>query len=392
MSAFGRSEPQALLETDPSLLDRLKDRWFSWRDGLVGSRRFRRWAAAFPLTRPIAQRRARGLFDLVAGFVYSQVLLACVRLRLFDMLAHEPQTLSALAPQLGLSEDAALRLLRAAVSLDLVEERSRGRFGLGPLGAPLVGDAAIASMVEHHADLYVDLADPVALLRGEARTSALASYWPYAAADAPDSLEAGRVSPYSALMSASQTLVSDEVLDAYSFDKHRRLLDVGGGEGTFLSAVAQRAPHLQLVLFDLPAVAERARVRFAEQGLAGRTTVAGGSFFSDPLPGGCDVISLVRVIFDHDDARALQILKAVRRAMPDGGTLLLTEPMAGTRGAEAMGDAYFGFYLLAMGKGRSRSASQLTELLTAAGFGDVRLLRNPMPLQTQVIVARPGRV
>jgi demethylspheroidene O-methyltransferase len=66
--------------------------------------------------------------------------------------------------------------------------------------------------------------------------------------------------------------------------------------------------------------------------------------------------------------------------------------MAGTRGAEAMGDAYFGFYLLAMGKGRSRSASQLTELLTAAGFGDVRLLRNPMPLQTQVIVARPGRV
>jgi len=190
MSAFGRSEPQALLEPDPSLLDRLKDRWFSWRDGLVGSRRFRRWAAAFPLTRPIAQRRARGLFDLVAGFVYSQVLLACVRLRLFDMLAHEPQTLSALAPQLGLSEDAALRLLRAAVSLDLVEERSRGRFGLGPLGAPLVGDAAIASMVEHHADLYVDLADPVALLRGEARTSALASYWPYAAADAPGSLDA----------------------------------------------------------------------------------------------------------------------------------------------------------------------------------------------------------
>ncbi|HOX66838.1 MAG TPA: methyltransferase [Burkholderiaceae bacterium] len=392
MSAFGRSEPQALLEPDPSLLDRLKDRWFSWRDGLVGSRRFRRWAAAFPLTRPIAQRRARGLFDLVAGFVYSQVLLACVRLRLFDMLAQEPQTLSALAPQLGLSEDAALRLLRAAVSLDLVEERSRGRFGLGPLGAPLVGDAAIASMVEHHADLYVDLADPVALLRGEARTSALASYWPYAAADAPGSLDAGRVSPYSALMSASQTLVSDEVLDAYSFDKHRRLLDVGGGEGTFLSAVAQRAPHLQLVLFDLPAVAERARVRFAEQGLAGRTTVAGGSFFSDPLPAGCDVISLVRVIFDHDDARALQILKAVRRAMPDGGTLLLTEPMAGTRGAEAMGDAYFGFYLLAMGKGRSRSASQLTELLTAAGFGDVRLLRNPMPLQTQVIVASAGRV
>jgi demethylspheroidene O-methyltransferase len=392
MEPIGALSPKVELSSSASWLDRVGDRWCAWRDGLVGTRRFRRWAAGFPLTRPIARKRARGLFDLVAGFVYSQVLLACVRLRLFDMLAEEPQTLTALAPRLGLSEEAALRLLMAAVSLELVEHRSHGRFGLGPLGAPLVGDAAITSMVEHHAELYVDLADPVALLRGEARTSALAQYWPYAAYDAPGALQADRVTPYSALMSASQTLVSDEVLDAYSFEHHRRLLDVGGGEGTFLSAVAPRAPHLKLVLFDLPAVAERARIKFAEQGLTDRATVAGGSFFSDPLPTGCDVISLVRVIFDHDDARALQILKAVRRALPDDGTLLLTEPMSGTRGAEAMGDAYFGFYLLAMGKGRSRSVGQLTDLLVAAGFGDVRLLRNPMPLQTQLIVARPARV
>jgi demethylspheroidene O-methyltransferase len=108
------------------------------------------------------------------------------------------------------------------------------------------------------------------------------------------------------------------------------------------------------------------------------------------LPTGADVISLVRVIFDHDDARALSILKAVRRALPEGGTLLLAEPMSETPGAEAMGDAYFGFYLLAMGKGRARSAGRLTDMLHQAGFGDVRLLRNPMPLQTQVILARPA--
>lgn len=387
---LGALRPNSDLLEPLSWVDRLRDRWCAWRDGQIGSRSFRRWAAAFPLTRPVAQRRAKGLFDLVAGFVYSQVLLACVRLRVFDLLASTPQTAAALAPRLGLTEDAAQRLLAAAVSLGLLERRSRGRYGLGPLGAPLVGDAAISAMIEHHSTLYVDLADPVALLRGESRSAAMAQYWPYAAADAPDALESDRVSPYSALMSASQSLVSDEVLEAYSFSTHRRLLDVGGGEGTFLSAVAAHAPHLQLVLFDLPAVADRARVRFAEQGLADRTTAVGGSFFSDALPTGCDLISLVRVIFDHDDARALLILKAVRRALPENGTLLLTEPMSGTPGAEAMGDAYFGFYLLAMGKGRSRSARQLTELLHAAGFGDVRLLRNPMPLQTQVIVARPA--
>ena len=376
-------------EPSPSLVERCVDGFCSWRDGLVANPRFRRWAAAFPLTRPLAQKRASGLFDLVAGFVYSQVLLACVRLRLFDMLAEGPQTLAVLAPRLGLSEDAALRLLAAAVSLKLVARRSGGRYGLGPLGAPMVGDAAIASMVEHHTTLYADLRDPVALLRGEGHSSALSQYWPYADADAPDALASDRVSPYSALMSASQPLVSDEVLEAYSLKNHRCLLDVGGGEGTFLTAVAAHAPHLQLMLFDLPAVAERAKLRLAEQGLGARATTFGGSFFSDPLPTGADVISLVRVIFDHDDARALMILKAVRRALPADGTLLLTEPMAGTRGAEAMGDAYFGFYLLAMGKGRARSAERLTSMLHEAGFGEVRLVRNPMPLQTQLIVARP---
>ena len=60
------------------------------RDRLLASRRFQRWAAAFPLTRPIARRRARALFDLCAGFVYSQVLFACVRLKLFDALAAGP--------------------------------------------------------------------------------------------------------------------------------------------------------------------------------------------------------------------------------------------------------------------------------------------------------------
>lgn len=377
-------------EPGPTLIERCVDAYCDWRDGLVGTARFRRWAAAFPLTRPVARKRASGLFDLVAGFVYSQVLLACVRLKLFDLLAEGPQTVAALAPRLGLSEDATLRLLAAAVSLKLLNRRSRGRYGLGPLGAPMVGDAAIASMVEHHATLYADLRDPVALLRGEGASSALSQYWPYAAADAPDALESDRVSPYSALMSASQPLVSDEVLAAYSLDRHRCLLDVGGGEGTFLMAVARHAPHLKLMLFDLPAVAQRARQKFADMGLADRATTHGGSFFSDPLPTGADVISLVRVIFDHDDARALMILKAVRRALPDDGTLLLTEPMAGTPGAEAMGDAYFGFYLLAMGKGRARSADRLTEMLHEAGFGDVRLVRNPMPLQTQLILARPS--
>jgi len=367
------------------------DRWFAWRNRLLASPAFQRRAAAFALTRPIARRRARQLFDLVAGFVYSQVLLACVRLKLFDVLAEGPQTVAALSARLSVPSDGMLRLLAAAVSLQLVERRGGDRYGLGSLGATMVGNTAVAAMVEHHGALYADLDDPLALLRGKVQATEVARYWAYGDASLPAAANAAaaeRVRRYSALMSASQPLVAEQILDAYSLACHRCLLDVGGGEGTFLAAAAARTPTLDLMLFDLPAVAERAQSRLSAQGLAARAKVTGGDFLRDPLPKGADVATLVRVIHDHDDPQALAILQAVRRALPAGGTLLLAEPMSDTPGAEPIGDAYFGFYLLAMGRGRPRTTAELSGLLLAAGFGQVRQLPTRMPLQSGLLLAR----
>ena len=141
---------------------------------------------------------------------------------------------------------------------------------------------------------------------------------------------------------------------------------------------------------DLPAVAERARARFAAAGLAPRADAVGGDFLSAPLPRGADVISLVRVIHDHDDPAASAILRAVRAALPPDGTLLLAEPMSGTPGAEPIGDAYFGFYLLAMGRGRARTPAELAALLEAAGFDRIRRLRTRTPLLVSLMVAQPA--
>jgi demethylspheroidene O-methyltransferase len=323
------------------------------------------------------------------------VLLACVRLNVFELLAAGPLEAGDLAQRLDLGAEGADRLVSAAVSLELLERRSGGRVALGRLGAPLVGNRAVVSMIEHHATLYTDLTDPVALLRREGRPS-MAGYWPYAAADggpSPAALSPERVAEYSALMSASQPLVTREVTQAYRFDRHRVLLDVGGGEGSFITAVAAQAPQLQLMLFDLPAVAERARQRLAAAGLAGRAQTFGGDFFNDELPRGADLVSLVRVAFDHPDEKVLKLLKAVRRALPEDGTVLLAEPLSQVAGVEAMGDAYFGFYLLAMGRGRPRSAAQLSALLQQAGFDAARTVPTHMPLQTGLLVARcrPGQ-
>ncbi len=366
------------------------DRWREARDRILTDPRFRRWARFFPFTRFVARRRAGQLFDLCAGFVYTQVLLACVRLRLFEILAPRALPVAELAARLSLEPAAAERLLRAAASLGLVERRRGDRFGLGPLGAAMAGDEGLAAMIEHDAILYADIADPVRLLRERGAGTGLAGYWPYAGTPEPGRLGDGAVSSYTRLMAASAPLVAEEVLAAYPFGRHECLLDVGGGDGAFLSMAARRHPSLRAILFDLPPVAARATARFAREGLADRARAIGGSFRSDPLPQGADVATLVRILHDHDDDLALAILQAVHRALPPGGTLVIAEPMSGVAGAERMADAYFGFYLLAMGTGRARSPDELGALLREAGFRPPRRLPTRIPVAAQVLVSMRG--
>lgn len=361
----------------------LGDVWLRLRNGVYASPGFQRWAARFPLTRGVASRRAAHLFDLCAGFVYSQVLQAAVQTGLLHALQHRPASAAELAPQLDLPPAAAERLLSAAAALQLAEALRDGRYALGIAGADLMGNPAALALIEHHALFYRDLSDPVALLRGSTAPTELSSFWSYVRdTDAADS-----VARYSELMSGSLPLLAQDVIEAYPFARHARLLDVAGGEGGFVQAVAERVPGLSLELFELPAVAARARKRLLNQGLAQRVSVVAGDMLHDALPRGADLVSLVRVVHDHDDADALRLLKAVRRALPARGKLLLAEPMAETRGAEPMGDAYFGFYLLAMGRGRPRTEHALRQLLLQAGFTRVSVAPTRRPILVRVLIA-----
>ncbi|MDP3600397.1 MAG: methyltransferase [Bosea sp. (in: a-proteobacteria)] len=368
----------------------LADRLAGWRNRLVASPRFQRFAASFPLTKPIAQRQSQALFDLCAGFVYAQVLQACVQLDLFRILEAGPRSVAELAPRLAMTESATERLLGAAAALDLVERRSGGRYGLAMLGAALLGNPGVGAMIAHHRLLYDDLADPLALLRGESRPTALSGYWGYATADQPAAAPPAEVAAYSALMAQSQHLVADDILAAYDFAQHRRILDVGGGEGAFLIRVAAQAKAPALTLFDLPAVAVRAQVRFEAEGLGPRAATFGGDMHRDALPGGADLVTLVRVLHDHDDAAVRALLARIRACLPPGGTLLIAEPMAGSADTRRMAEAYFAFYLLAMGSGRARSPEELTAFLREAGFTEIRTLRTRRPLLTGGMTARVG--
>ena len=374
-----------------------KLRWLNARNRMLMSPAFQRLAMRTPLLRGTARFHANAMFAVITGFVQTKALTATVDAGIIRRLAEGPADTAELAAVSGLPAEALQRLLGAAKAIDLVERAGPDLWVLGQRGAALSTNQGALAMIEHHKLFYDDLADPIAMLKGGRGQGKLAAFWTYAPAAGrgdPAAVDAaswegggdGAVAPYSALMAASQPMVAEQVLDAYRFGRHQCLMDVGGGHGAFLAAVAERHPGLAMKLFDLPAVVEGARASLAARGLS-HIALHGGSFRDDPLPRGADVISLVRICHDHDDQVVAALLKKAHAALPQGGRLLIAEPMAGTPGAEVMGDAYFGLYLWAMGSGRPRTVADYLALLASAGFASAREVPTALPMVTRLVVA-----
>ncbi len=371
-----------------------REKWLLARNRWLGDPGFQRWSMRLPLLRRVAQHHAVSMFGVITGFVYTKTLTAAVDAGVIAALAKAPASSETLAASAGLAPAAMARLLAAAQAIDLVEPLPGDRWTLGERGAALANNKGALAMIEHHKLFYDDLADPLAMLQRGRGGGKLADFWSYAEAagqgtparaDAdPEAI--ARASAYSALMAASQPMVAEQVIAAHDFGRHRALLDIGGGHGAFVAEVAARHPGLGLAVFDLPPVAEAARSVLAARGL-GRVAVHGGSFRDDPLPQGADAISLVRILHDHDDAVVAALLGKIHAALPPGGRLIIAEPMAGTRGAEAMGDAYVGLYLWAMGSGRPRTGEAYRAMVKAAGFRRVREVPTPLPMVTRLLVA-----
>ncbi|MEO1136886.1 MAG: methyltransferase, partial [Pseudomonadota bacterium] len=265
------------------------------------------------------------MFDLCNGFVYSQILHACVRLDLLTALQERSRTIDEIADLTDLPRDGAGRLVRAAVALDILEPRSRDRFGLGEAGAAVLGSPGLQGMILHHEHFYEDLSDIVALLKGRSKSTALANYWLYSTQANGAPSDRTVMATYSELMRETQTQLADEILRAYPFKGHQHLMDVGGGDGAFLCEVHSRLPQLKLSLFDLPNVIDLARPRL--EALSVPVTPHSGDMFADAWPNSADVISLIRVCLDHDDDKVRVLLKRARAALKPGGVLLIAEPM-----------------------------------------------------------------
>jgi demethylspheroidene O-methyltransferase len=350
---------------------------------LALSPRFHALVERIPFLRRHARAEGRALFSVISGFVQSQVLLALVELRVLHLLAEGPAPAESLAARCRVTPARLAVLLQAGAALGLLRQR-RGFWHLTPRGGAFLAVPGLEAMVSHHAVLYRDLGDPAAFFRGET-TPELAGFWPYVLGPMAQG-DAAQSARYSALMQDSQALVAADTLRLVDLSDRHHLMDVGGGTGAFLQAVALRYPALRLTLFDLPEVLAGSHLAARIPGLSLRP----GSFRSDPLPDGADSISLLRVLYDHPDSLVAHLLSAAHAALPPGGRILVSEPMSGGSRPDAATDVYFAVYTLAMGTGRTRSAAEIGQALGKAGFTMIQPRPGPRRFITSVVEARRG--
>ncbi len=330
------------------------------------------------------------LFRMVTGYYVSRAIWVAATLGLADQLSAGPRDAGDLAKATDTHAPSLRRVLRLLASAGVFAEDADGRFSLTPIsqclrsGVPGSMRAAALLFGGRTQDTWRELLHSVRT--GEPGFARVFGTDPFAYMTEHPEMAA----LFDEAMADWTKQVAVATAAAYDFRQFRTVVDVGGGNGTLLAGILAATPGLRGIVFDLPHVAERARGRLAELGLADRSTAIGGDFFQE-VPQGHDAYVLKHVIHDWNDERAVTILKACRRAMGADAKLLLIEGVYPSRidqSPASQGAAANDVNMLVSTGGRQRSESEFRALYEAAGFTLTRLIPTP-PLQTRVIEGVP---
>ncbi len=338
---------------------------------------------------PGAARDLPTLMQLTSGFWVSNVLASAVELGVFALLDSRPGlTADGVARRLGISGRGSRQLLPACAALGLLAAAD-GRYRNSALadrhlvpGRPgyFGGFVRFRHAREYAAwgrlteALRTDL--PTAWDPGDERATV------FAAED--ESLRLFWEGAHPLSLACGEALAG-----ALDLSGARALLDVGGGTGACAIGLCRHLPELRATVYELPFVAELARVRVAEADMEERITVIDGDFLAADLPAGYDTVLLSSVLHNWDPASVATLLGKCHRALEPGGTVIVTELILDDAGAGPPGAALMGLNMLVetLG-GRSYTESEHRAGLAAAGFVDVRAV----PLEVmQANLALAGR-
>jgi O-methyltransferase domain len=319
----------------------------------------------------------------LADYIIPFTIRAICDLGVADHLVDGPRTVEELAAATGSHPPSLHRALRALASKGIFTETEPGTFDLTPLAQPLRGDHPVSLRAAY--PLLVPDIEAWAVFDHSIRTGEAAfdqvygeGYWTYMGAHADDSAR------FDASQQAATRLELRTVLPAYGWDELGTVVDVGGGNGTFLGGILARFPAMRGTLFDLPHVVAGAHERLADYGVADRCDVVGGSFF-EKIPEGADAYLLKRILYGWDDERATALLQAIRAAMRPDSRLLILEPVVQPGNEFDVGKLY-DLLLLCMVGGGARSRERIEELLAKA---QLRLARTVPTMMFPILEIRP---
>lgn len=255
------------------------------------------------------------IMRVASGFMAAKHLFAANELGLFEALADAPAAIEALAARTGLTPRAARISADAMVALELLERDGDLYRNSGVAAQFLAGRTP--------ADLrpFLRFWDRVSYPAWEALATCLSSGPPVEVFDLDDDLQAITSAGIEAvLMGPARALAH-----AVDFTLSSRILDIGGGTGSWSIAVAQAHPHIRATVLELPVVAEIARGRVGEAHLTERVDVAVGDAMAGELPEGHDAFLVANLIhyWAPDDNRDL--LRRIRAVAPSGARLLLAD-------------------------------------------------------------------
>lgn len=316
------------------------------------------------------------LLTLARVFQESRVLLTGAELDLFTLLSREPLTAGAAAARLGADERALAVELDALAAMGLLV-KADGTYRTAPDAACLSGDAAdsILPMLLHAAGLWDRWTNLTKKIGGT----------PLSQRPREDATRAfiGAMHVVSAPQAAG---LAAEV----KIGGARRLLDVGGGPGTYTAAFLRAVPALTATLFDLPPVVEIARERLSAAGLLGRVTLVPGNFETDELPGGHDLAWLSAIIHQNGPDQNDALYGRIFRALVPGGRLVVRDHVMESDRTRPRAGALFAVNMLVgTAQGGTYTFDEIRSGLGRAGFVRVRLLNEGERMDGLVEAFRP---
>jgi len=306
------------------------------------------------------------LTRMLAGAALSRAICTIAELGVADHIREgAPQPVAKLAQLTGAHEESLYRMLRFTAGYGVFRELGQRAFDHTPLSASLRTDAA--SSFRPAAQMFHRIFPAWDGLHHAVQTGDLSFQKVFGQPLFDYIGQHQELAPiFDAGMTAFHGHETNAMLDAYDFGDIETLADVGGGNGSLLSATLKRYPHLKGILYDLGHVAGRAQEALQKLGLQDRCSVIEGNFF-ESVPPGADAYLMRHVIHDWTDEQSIKILGNCRKVVPPNGRILLVEFDVSLPNQASLGkDA--DMIMLAFPGGKERTQEEYRVLFEQSGF------------------------